>query len=149
MVANIEFADDARTHGMTQPGQSLASLVLGVDWLSRLGTGLLAMMAASPTGSGGGGAQGKAGDYAKPSAAPGGMPQPIPRCCSLALPNTPCNFPAGRPKDFTCPPGYHRQWWNCCEGTHVVACGECTKSTSNCWTGPFICSIWWPTTASC
>jgi hypothetical protein len=148
MVANIEFADDARTHGIAQPGRSLASLVLGVDWLSRLGMGLLAMMAASPAGSGGSGAQGKAGDHAKPSAAPGGMPQPIPRCCSLALPHTPCSFPSGQPQNFTCPPGYNRQWWNCCEGTRLVACAECAKGSA-CWEGPFACSIWWPTTASC
>jgi hypothetical protein len=66
----------------------------------------------------------------------------IPGCCHLALPNTPCPY-VGHPSNYTCPSGYYRQWWYCTEGSQRRACAECTKSSTTCWQGPFICSIWW------
>jgi hypothetical protein len=58
------------------------------------------------------------------------------------LPNTPCPS-VGPPQNYYCPQGYYRQWWYCTQGTRQVACAECTKSSSTCWSGPFVCSIWW------
>jgi len=90
---------------------------------------------------GGAGAGGAApGAYGSPTPAP--PREPVPGCCHLALPNTPCPS-VGPPQNYYCPQGYYRQWWYCTQGTRQVACAECTKSTSTCWSGPFVCSIWW------
>jgi hypothetical protein len=115
-------------------------------WSSRLGMGLLAMFAGSGHGPDAASAHG--GENARSYRTRGGMPQPIPECCYLTHPHKPCDFPAGRPQDFTCPPGFNPNWHYCCEGTRVVACGECTGS-DNSWAGPFVCSIWWETQMSC
>jgi LysM domain len=64
------------------------------------------------------------------------------KCCFLAT-NQECQY-SGDKSHFTCPPGYVPQHWVCMEGTRQVGCGECAKSPSdNCYTGPFICSIWY------
>lgn len=78
----------------------------------------------------------------------GGGPIPDDKCCYLARTDNECNW-VGSKSNFTCPEGYYRQWWYCCEGTQQIACGECTTSESNCWTGPWECSIWWYTGQSC
>ena len=82
---------------------------------------------------------------ATPQAAQAGLASP---CCSLAT-NTKCSATACRNcgcsscYHFTCPAGYYKQYWWCTSGTRLIGCGECTKSTSTCWSGPFACSIWW------
>lgn len=78
----------------------------------------------------------------------GGGTIPDDKCCHLARPDRECQW-VGSKSHYTCPQGYYRQWWYCCEGTQQVACGECTTSPSTCWSGPFECSIWWYTGQSC
>jgi hypothetical protein len=70
------------------------------------------------------------------------------KCCHLARLDRECQW-VGSKSSFTCPPGYYRQWWYCCEGTQQLACGECTTNQSTCWSGSFECSIWWQTSLSC
>ena len=72
----------------------------------------------------------------------------VPRCCSLYYPNGPYCAYTGSRSNFTCPPGFQRTWWFCCEGTRQVACAECA-SGSSCWQGPWNCSIWWYTGSTC
>ena len=119
------------------------------DWLSRAGIGLLSFFANS---TGGGSSSRSGGTTAKRQDQYANQPppkaEPIPACCHLALPNTECSY-SGAKSNYTCPTGYYRQWWFCCEGTRQVGCGECTKSTSTCWSGPFVCSIWWWSGQSC
>jgi hypothetical protein len=78
----------------------------------------------------------------------GGGTIPDDKCCSLARLDNECSWVISK-ANFTCPEGYFRQWWYCCEGTQMVACGECTKSETSCWGGPWECSIWWYTGQSC
>jgi hypothetical protein len=70
------------------------------------------------------------------------------KCCGLARLDHECQWIGSKSK-YTCPSGYYRQWWYCCEGTQQIACGECTPSPSTCWSGPWECSIWWYTGATC
>jgi hypothetical protein len=70
------------------------------------------------------------------------------KCCSLARLDNECKY-YGDKSRFSCPDGYYRQWWHCCEGTRLIGCGECTTSTEACWRGSFACSIWWWTTQRC
>ncbi|GAA1660633.1 hypothetical protein GCM10009765_07650 [Fodinicola feengrottensis] len=60
-------------------------------------------------------------------------------CCHLAR----CNKCAGSCWNWGCPGGYTRQYWGCVAGSRPIWCGECTTSTSTCWSGTFYCSIWW------
>jgi hypothetical protein len=69
-------------------------------------------------------------------------------CCVLARRDNECRY-FGDKASFTCPEGYYRQWWHCCEGTRLLGCGECTTNTSTCWSGSFACSIWWQTDQPC
>ena len=78
----------------------------------------------------------------------GGGTIPDDKCCFLARKDNECKW-VGSKSSFTCPQGFYRQWWYCCEGTHQLACAECTTSQSNCWSGSFDCSIWWDTGQSC
>lgn len=118
-----------------------------LDWLSRWGIGLLSHFAKLTD---------KVRDAKKrhkeEKSGPYGDPTPEPmdddKCCHLALPNTECSY-SGSKANYTCPPGYYRQWWFCCEGTQQIGCGECTGDSSTCWSGPFVCSIWWWTGQSC
>jgi hypothetical protein len=96
-----------------------------------------------------GGNSGTSDPQSKTLEAAGPMPQPIPQCCTLYYQDRACDYPSGQPQNYICPPGYHRQWWHCCEGTHLVGCGECTTDTSTCWEGSFACSIWWNTSTAC
>jgi hypothetical protein len=124
-----------------------------LDWLSRAGIGLLSFFA-DLTGGGSGGPSGRSSAKSttkrqdQPAYQPSPEAEPIPACCHLALPDTECRYRIVK-SNYTCPPGYYRQWWFCCEGTRQVGCGECTKSTTTCWSGPFICSIWWWSGQSC
>ncbi len=72
----------------------------------------------------------------------GGPVHDIPGCCGLAVPEKECNW-VGSKSSFTCPDGFHPTYWACCEGTQLVACGECSQSSSSCYGGPWECSIWW------
>ena len=69
-------------------------------------------------------------------------------CCQLALPDTECSY-SDTKDQFTCPEGYHKQYWTCCEGTRLLGCGECTTDPGTCWDGEYICSTWWITGQSC
>jgi hypothetical protein len=146
------------TH-VNAPAQSRSLL----DSLSRLGTGLISFFArvhdssggygggaGGTTGGSGGGGQSsptRPGDYSseqEPPPTPGEM-----ACCQLAFPNGPfCEY-TGRRQDYVCPDGWYRQWWHCCEGSRLAGCGECTRSQSTCWEGPFHCSMWWWTSQPC
>lgn len=107
-------------------------------WLSRLGMKLMSALGGQGAGSS---AHGRSKEEA-------GGSLDDDKCCHLALPNKECEY-SGHKSDYTCPDGWNRQWWFCCEGSTQVGCGECTKSTSTCWEGPFECSIWWWTDQSC
>lgn len=61
-------------------------------------------------------------------------------CCSLAKCNQ-CHYAVSKDR-YTCPSGYRRSYWTCVSGSRTYGCGECTTG-SNCWTGPFACSIWY------
>ena len=103
--------------------------------LTQFGLQVLAMVAAAgERGAGAASAGQHAADDRAQAMGPG--------CCHLALPNNPCPY-VGNPANYTCPPGYYRQWWNCPEGTRIRACAECTRDAESCWFGPFYCSIWW------
>lgn len=70
------------------------------------------------------------------------------KCCVLARRDNECNYFIEK-SNFSCPEGYHRQWWHCCEGTQLIGCGECTTNADTCWSGEFECSIWWWTSQPC
>jgi hypothetical protein len=70
------------------------------------------------------------------------------KCCGLARRDNECNY-FGDKSNFSCPEGFNRQWWHCCEGTTIIGCGECTRYATSCWNGPYTCSIWWWTTQKC
>ena len=72
----------------------------------------------------------------------GGGPIADDGCCHLARLDKECRY-FGSKANYTCPEGYHRQWWHCTEGTRQYGCGECTTSTTTCWSGQFECSIRW------
>ena len=70
------------------------------------------------------------------------------KCCYLARKDNECNWVFSK-SNYTCPEGYHKTMWVCCEGTQQIACGECSESETSCWYGPWECSIWWYTGESC
>lgn len=117
-----------------------------LDWLSRAGMGLLAFFAESADEASGGSYTERPPQYA---VQPQPEEEPVPDCCDLYFPNGPfCEY-EGHKSNYRCPEGYNRQYWPCCEGTRLVACGECTQSTTTCWQGEFVCSIWWWMDGSC
>lgn len=59
-------------------------------------------------------------------------------CCQLAR----CTVCPGSCR-YTCPSGYYRRYWWCAAGARIIGCGECTTSSSSCWSGSFYCSVWW------
>ena len=77
----------------------------------------------------------------------GGGTIPDDKCCYLARKDKECNW-IGNKSLYSCPQGYNRQWWYCCEGSQQIGCGECTPQNT-CWSGPWECSIWWYTGQSC
>ena len=133
-----------------------------LDWLARLGGSMLSFFAQfgdSASGGTSGGYQAAPSEpeeksYKKYDEEPVPQqkpPDPLPQCCHVFYPNGPyCNY-VGKPQSYTCPPGYYRQWWFCCEGSRgrEAACAECTQSQSTCWSGPFNCSTWWITDQPC
>lgn len=100
-----------------------------MTWLSRLGMNLVARFAD------GGGGYGYGSTRPEPCKGP---VTPI-RCCFLACPDRQCPY-EGDPANYTCPDGYQRSYWTCCEGGTLVGCGECSTGES-CGDGPFYCSI--------
>lgn len=70
------------------------------------------------------------------------------KCCHLARLDKECAWVVSK-SNYSCPSGYHRTWWYCCEGTQQIGCGECTPQQNTCWSGPWECSIWWHTSAAC
>jgi hypothetical protein len=78
----------------------------------------------------------------------GGGTIPDDKCCVLARPDNECYW-IGSKSNFSCPSGYYRQWWYCCEGSQQIACAECTTNPNTCWSGTFACSIWWYTGQTC
>jgi hypothetical protein len=81
----------------------------------------------------------------------GGGTIPDDKCCGLARLDKECYWVDSK-SNFSCPPGYHREWWYCCEGTQQIACGECTTTPGTCWPRPgthYDCSVWWYTGQSC
>jgi len=78
----------------------------------------------------------------------GGGTIPDDKCCYLARKDNECNW-VGSKSNYTCPDGYYKTMWTCCEGTQLVSCGECSENETSCWNGPWECSIWWYTGASC
>lgn len=73
--------------------------------------------------------------YAEPAAAMCDGPS----CCGLAK-CTQCSYQVEK-RRYTCPSGYNRTLWSCVKGGTTYFCGECSKGT-NCYAGPFACSIW-------
>lgn len=135
----MSYAEVQSHAGMRPDGREVHS---PLEWLSRAGIGLLSFFSAVNDAS--------TGSKDKPEAKYAERPveQPIPECCSLARPDRECHYTYQK-SEYSCPDGYHQQYWTCCEGTHLVGCGECTTSTSTCWQGDFECSIWWDIEGSC
>jgi len=115
-----------------------------INWLSRLGIGLLSFFAQLTGDSAG--AAAKAQDRGAEKVEPGPAQ---PKCCGVYFPNGPyCEHPDGKPHDYTCPPGAQKMWWYCIYGTKTFGCGECTTG-SYCYEGTFKCSIWWEVKTAC
>lgn len=70
------------------------------------------------------------------------------KCCVLARLDNECDWVLSK-SNYSCPEGYHKHHWVCCEGTQQIACGECTTDTDSCWGGSWECSIWWYTGETC
>ena len=70
------------------------------------------------------------------------------KCCHLARKDNECHW-IGTKSGYSCPQGYYKHWWYCCEGTKQLGCGECTSNPNSCWSGSFQCSIFWETGSSC
>jgi len=70
-------------------------------------------------------------------------------CCILAFP-PPNNQCAGSGGAYTCPSGWYKRIWYCCQnGSKLRGCGECTRNIDTCFQGPFLCSKTWITTINC
>jgi hypothetical protein len=66
-------------------------------------------------------------------------------CCGLARDNKCSGCSTG---NFSCPSGYSKRYWYCCQGGQLYGCGECAKG-SNCYTGPFACSCGYRASGPC
>lgn len=68
---------------------------------------------------------------------------PAPSCCHLAT-CVECDW-EGSKDQYTCLEGWHQTYWTCIDENGASwVCGECAGSTStNCFEGPFRCSIWY------
>jgi hypothetical protein len=71
-----------------------------------------------------------------------------PECCQLARPDNECPHDPKNPSGYTCPSGEYATSWTCCTGNQMVGCGECSGGT-NCYAGPWSCSIWWYVGTAC
>lgn len=78
----------------------------------------------------------------------GGGTIPDDKCCALARKDHECDW-TFKKSNYTCPEGYHKTYWVCCEGTQQIGCGECSEHETSCWYGPWECSIWWYTGETC
>jgi hypothetical protein len=60
-------------------------------------------------------------------------------CCFLAS----CTRCRRNPRGgWFCPRGFNARFWTCVSGRRRVICGECARG-SNCFQGPWACSIWY------
>ncbi len=66
-------------------------------------------------------------------------------CCYLALDKKCSGCTSG---GFTCPSGFSKRYWYCCQNGQLYGCGECTKSTS-CYGGPWACSCGFRASGPC
>lgn len=66
-----------------------------------------------------------------------------PSCCHLAT-CIECDW-EGSKDQYTCLEGWHQTYWTCIdENGSSWVCGECAwMSSTNCFEGPFRCSIWY------
>lgn len=66
-----------------------------------------------------------------------------PACCSLAT-CIECDW-EGSKDQYTCPEGWYPTYWTCIDANNQSwVCGECSWAQStNCFQGPFRCSIWY------
>lgn len=113
-----------------------------LDWLSRAGIGLLAFFANSTEGAAGGSPGADQAPHAMQD-----VPIPDDKCCNLARPDRECQY-TGDKSNYTCPEGFQKTFWPCCEGTRLIGCGECSSGPS-CFDDPWDCSIWWWMDISC
>ena len=119
-----------------------------LGWLSRMGINLLSFFSdvndSAYTGSSGGG---EANTYVADEPSGGGGVIVDDKCCFLARPDNECRY-QGDKSNYTCPDGFQKTWWFCCEGTQQIGCGECSSGPT-CWQGPWECSIFWYTGQTC
>ena len=68
---------------------------------------------------------------------------PAPSCCHLAT-CIECDW-VGTKDQYTCIDGWHQTYWTCIDENGASwVCGECAwASSTNCFQGPFRCSIWY------
>jgi len=125
------YAEGDGAYRIERPGRS------PFGWLPRLGMNLLSFFA--DTGIGGGSAY--ASDTGPGVPCIGPITQV--KCCFLACPSTEFEY-EGNKSNYSCPDGFQKQYWFCCEGTTQIGCGECA-SGNDCGAGPWNCSIWWDT----
>src|SRR5262245_62286736 len=90
-----------------------------------------------------------------PSLQPGPVdPEELDRCCLLVYKDRECSYTKSK-SEYTCPEGYTKFCWMCCEGSTKIGCGECIKqadSPTSCWDASkdnTSCSIWWICAADC
>jgi hypothetical protein len=114
-----------------------------VAWLSSLGIGLLSFFSGL-TDDAAGAPSGKA---QAESSLDEDVPIPDDKCCNLARLDRECKY-TGDKSNFTCPDGFYKTFWPCCEGTQLIGCGECASGPS-CLDPPWDCSIWWWMDGSC
>jgi len=74
---------------------------------------------------------------------PGECELPAPSCCHLATCRE-CDW-EGSKDQYTCAEGWHQTYWTCIDENGASwVCGECAwASSTNCFQGPFRCSIWY------
>lgn len=66
-------------------------------------------------------------------------------CCALAS-NTHCS--GCSTGSFSCPSGYNKKYWFCCQSGQLYGCGECTHGSS-CYIGPWVCSCGYRASGPC
>lgn len=63
-------------------------------------------------------------------------------CCALACPSS--HYCSGTGSSYTCPSGYNKKQWSCCDSDgRVRFCGECTTGGNCTELATFICSETW------
>lgn len=121
-------------------------------WMTRTGMALVAMVATTMAKSSGRASASRSSGYMPSATAnhqscwpetgvyPAG-------CCYLACPNS-CS---GTGSNFTCPSGYNKKTWTCCDGggQRVRYCGECTTGSTCSERAHFHCSETWTQNPTC